>query len=179
MSLGRPPRVVTVARVHAIEISLEWRWAPVLVLATWVLAHAVLPARYPNWELGTTWLTAAALVITGELALLLHELSHAWVAHSHGHSVRKIVFHGLRARTILDSAVDRGEALIALVGPLVNTGLALFAIAVRVALQTQGPLDGFLLMLAVGNAAAAALSLLPIGGSDGSRALSGLRRASN
>ena len=177
MSLGRPPRALTVARVQAIEISLDWRWAPVLGLATWLLAHAVLPARFPTWDWSTTWLLAAAAVVSGEFALLLHEISHAWLAHSHGHRVRKIVFHGLHARTVLESIeVLDGEAVIALVGPLVNVVLAAFAECLRLAFVTEGPLDVFLLMLMVGNAAAAVLSLLPLGGSDGARALSGLRR---
>jgi Zn-dependent protease len=178
MSLGRPPRALTVARVQAIDITLDWRWAPVLVLGTYLLAQNVLPARFPSWEWGTSWLTASAAVVAGEIALLLHELAHAVLARSRGVHVRQIVFHGFRARTVTDavSGAPSGEALIALGGPCVNVFLAGVAEVVRVGLATQGPLDVFLLMLAVGNAAAAALSLLPLGDSDGQRALGGLRR---
>src|SRR5207249_563504 len=102
VAIDRLPRALTVARVQAIDISLDWRWAPVLALGTWLLAQNVLPARFPTWPISMSWLIAAAAVLAGEVALLL--------------------------------------------------------------------------MLAIGNAAAAALSLLPIGGSDGARALRGLRR---
>ena len=77
-----PPRPFTVVRVQAVEISVNWRWVPVVILGSWLLAHNVLPARFPTWELATTWVTAIAAVLGGEAALLLHELSHALVARS-------------------------------------------------------------------------------------------------
>jgi Zn-dependent protease len=166
--------------VQAIEITLEWRWAPVLVLATWLLAQNVLPARFPTWELGTSWLTAAAAVLAGEAALLLHELTHALLARSRGLRVRRIIFHGFQAQTVVDDddvTAPSQEMLIALAGPATNLALAGLAQAARVALVSQGPLDAFLLMLCIGNAAAAALSLLPVGASDGARALNAARRA--
>jgi Zn-dependent protease len=178
VSIDRQSRALTVARVQAIEISLDWRWAPVLTLATWLLAQNVLPARFPGWQLSTTWLTAGGAVLAGEVALLLHELSHALVARHHGHHVTRIVFHGLQAQTL----VERGSAEVvhevgtALVGPAINVVLVVASEVARLALATQGPIDVFLLMLAVGNAAAAALSLLPLGSSDGARALGALRR---
>ena len=178
MAIGRPPLAFTVARVQAIEIALEWRWAPVVALATWLLAQNVLPARFPSWQLQTNWLTAGAAVLAGEAALLLHELTHALLARSHGLQVRRIVFHGFQAQTLVDddAAPPAHEALIALAGPATNLVLAAVAQAIRVAASSQGPLDAFLLMLAVGNAAAALLSLLPLGASDGARALSAARR---
>jgi Zn-dependent protease len=179
MAPARPPLALTVARVRAIEIALDWRWAPVLVLATWLLAQNVLPARFPTWALSTSWLTAGAAVLAGEAALLLHELTHALLARSHGLHVRRIVFHGFQAQTVVDEAgcVPSHDVLIALSGPAINLVLAGLAQAARAVFLTQGPLDALLLMLAVGNAAAAALSLLPIGASDGARALSAARRA--
>jgi Zn-dependent protease len=178
MSLGRPPRAVTVARVQAIEITLNWRWAPVLLLGTWLLAENVLPARFPSWELSTTWLTAGAAVLAGEAALLLHELGHALVARCDGLRVTRIVFHGFHAQTFVDSGLlpPAHETWIALAGPSVNLGLAGLAAGLRFALNSGGALDAFLLMLLLGNAAAAVLSLLPLGPSDGARALRGLRR---
>jgi Zn-dependent protease len=65
--------------------------------------------------------------------------------------------------------------LIALTGPAVNAGLAGLAESLRFGFRTQGALDAFLLMLVIGNVAAAIMSLAPIGSSDGARALRGLR----
>jgi Zn-dependent protease len=172
---GRPPRAITVARVRAVEISVNWRWAPILALSTWLLAQNVLPARFPAWELSTSWLTSVAAVIAGEAALLLHELSHTIMARRKGQWVTRIVFHGFHAQTMVDQPVPADEALIALAGPGLNLALLTVAEALRVALATQGPLDVFLLMFVVGNAASAAISLLPLPGSDGARALRAFR----
>jgi len=179
VSLARAPRAFTVARVDATEIALHWRWPPVLVLGTILLAHSVLPVHFPAWEPGTFWLTSAAAILAGEAALLLHELSHALVARGRGHEVRRIVFHGFMAETVLGEQQPEPahEALIALVGPATNLVLAMLSGLVRVILATSGPVDVVLLLLIAGNLAAAAMSLLPLGASDGSRALGALRRA--
>jgi Zn-dependent protease len=177
--LGWPIRTVTIARIRAIEITLTWRWAPVLVLCTWLLAQNVLPASFPSWAAGTTWLTSAAVVVAGEIALLLHELSHALVARGRGENAIRIVFHGFRAETVVspDLPAPAREALIALVGPGMNLALAGLAVVLRLGLATQGPIDVLLLSLILGNAAMAVMSLVPFSGSDGRRALSAFYRA--
>jgi len=180
VSLRAAPRgVFTVGRVQAIEITLNWRWVPVLVLATWLLAQNVLPARFPLWEVGTNWMTSAAAVLASEIGLLLHELSHALVARGRGQEVTRIVFHGLRAETIVGDGLPTPahEALIALVGPGMNAALAGMAQAVRLGFEPQGPVDVLLLSLVLGNAAVAVLNLIPLRGSDGARALSAFKRA--
>ena len=164
--------------MQAIEIAVHWRWAGVLLCCTWLLAVNVLPARFPVWQASTTWLTSVAVVLLGEAALLLHELSHALVAHTRGHRVARIVFHGLHAETVLaqsDTVLPPHDALVALVGPGVNVLLAVCAVLVRLVLHTDGPLDLVLLLQVVSNVAMAAMSLVPIGGSDGARAVRALR----
>jgi Zn-dependent protease len=175
--LDRPPRALTVARVHAIEISVNWRWVPVMFLGTWLLAQNVLPAHFPGWQLSTSWLTSAAAVVAGEVALLLHELGHALVARRRGHQVKRIIFHGFHAQTVVEDSLPAPEAdaLIALVGPGLNLALAGVAEALRLGAATDGALDAFLVMCVIGNLAAAAMNLLPVGGSDGARALAAVR----
>jgi len=178
MTIDRQRGAFTVARVQAIEITLNWRWMPVLALATWLLAQTVLPARFPLWEVSTNWLTSAAAVLAGEIALLLHEMSHAVVARGRGQEVTRIVFHGLRAETVVGEGrpAPAHEAVIALVGPGMNVALAIVAQAVRLVVAAQGPLDVFFLTLVLGNVATAVMSLVPLSGSDGARALSALKR---
>ena len=129
----------------------------------------------------TRWLVSGIVVLAGELALLLHELSHAFVARGHGQEVTRIIFHGFQAETIaaVGLPAPAHEALIALSGPGMNVALAGLTQAVRIGLATQGPLDVALLLLVLGNIAMAAMSLLPVGGSDGGRALGALRRSRN
>jgi hypothetical protein len=176
MALPASPRTLTVARVQAIEIAVHWRWAAVLFLSTWLLAQSVFPARFPLWEQSTAWLTSVAIVLSGELALLLHEFSHAALARMKGQQVTRIVFHGLQAETIVETPGH--DALVALVGPGVNLVLAAAIAASRLALHTDGPLDIVLLLQVISNLAMAFMSLAPIGHSDGARALRALRHRS-
>ncbi|MBV9547985.1 MAG: hypothetical protein JOY61_26725 [Chloroflexi bacterium] len=173
MSLARAP--VTVARVSAIDIAIHWRWPAVVGLATLLLAHGVLPVRYPGWERSILWITSASAVLAAEAALLMHELGHALLARRRGHHVRRIVFHGFMAETQMAHA--RPELVVALAGPGVNVALALTAGLLRYVSAPTGPLDVLLASVIVGNFAAAALSLVPVGESDGCRALRALRRA--
>jgi Zn-dependent protease len=174
-----PRRAVTVARVQAIDITLNWRWLPVLALGTWLLAQNVLPARFPTWEWTVNWLTSAAVVLAGELALLLHEFGHALVARRRGQQVLQIIFHGFHAETVCAEGrpAPAHEALIALAGPGVNLALAGVLEALRLLFAIEGPVDVGLVLLIIGNLAAAAMSLVPLGPSDGARVLGALKSA--
>jgi Zn-dependent protease len=170
------PGVLTVARLYAIEIALHWRWVLVVALGAALLAEHVLPARAPEWDAVTLWSTSLAAVLACEVALLLHELSHALVARGQGLQVQRIVFHGFIAETQLTQGADRQhELLIALIGPAMNLGLAASVQAVRLAFTPTGPAETVLVLLVIGNVAAAAMSLIPFGASDGARALRALR----
>jgi len=166
------PRAFPIARLSEIEIAVNWRWAPIVVLGVVLLGHAVVPARFPDWAPTTRWMISIAVVVAGEVALLLHELSHALVARRSGQAVERIIFHGFVAETMVGAGVlaPAQEMLVALAGPAMNLTLAALAAVARTALASEGALDVFMLALIVGNVSVAALSALPIGGSDGARA---------
>jgi Zn-dependent protease len=178
----RLPSAITVARVAAVEIAVHWRWAVALTLST-LLLGSILPQRFPAWDAPTLWLTSAAAVLAGELMLLLHELSHVFAARGRGQEVRRIVFHGFLAETVLavpaQMCAPRHEMLIALVGPGTNIALAGVLAALRLALPANSPASLLALLLVLGNTAMAAMSLVPVGPSDGRRALVALRRLSS
>jgi hypothetical protein len=171
-----PPRAITIARVATVEIACNWRWLPVLGLTTVLLAHSVLPVRFPTWDPSTTWLTSLCVVLSAEAALLLHELSHALVASRRGATIERIVFHGFVAETVVTAGEP--ELYAALAGPATNVAIAIGALTARAVVHSSGPLDVCLLLLLLGNAAMAIISLQPFGASDGARALSALRSSS-
>ena len=170
MTAQRPSRAITVARLATVDIALAWRWAPIIVLGTVLLGYSILPLKFPNWEPSDRWLVSALAVLACEAGLLLHELSHALAARRTGQHVERIVFHGFMAETVL-SAEPAHDIIAALIGPVMNLALAGFFEAVRLAFDSQGPLDVLLLLLVFGNLAMAAASLQPFGESDGARAL--------
>lgn len=159
-------------RLSTIELAFNWRWAPIVLLAIVLLGHSVMPWRFPRWQPEIQWLTSAAIILAGEAALLLHEISHALAA---GRSAR-IVFHGFVAETVMvDLHAERDDVWIALAGPAMNLALAALAAIGRLGLANEGPLDTFLVLTLASNVAMATLSLVPIGGSDGARAWRALR----
>jgi Zn-dependent protease len=170
--MPRLPGPVTIAHVAAVDIAVHWRWAPILVLST-LLAHQLLPVRYPLWQPGTVWLVSVVAIVATEGALLLHELSHALIARGRGQAVERIVFHGFVAETVVSEQPyhARHDAFIALAGPGSNLGLAGVIQIVRMVTESDGPLDVMLTLLLAVNLAMVALSLMPIGPSDGSRAV--------
>jgi Zn-dependent protease len=176
----RLPGSIPVAHVAAVEIAVHWRWLVALSLGTIVL-EAILPGRFPRWDTPTLWLTSATAVVAGEIMLLLHELSHVLAARGRGHAVERIVFHGFVAETVLGMPAQvcapQHEMLIALVGPGTNLALAGAAAALHVILPPDSPVALLALLLALGNTAMAAMSLVPVGPSDGRRALLALRRS--
>ena len=180
LSVRRPPSAVTVTRVAAVEIAVHWRWVVALVLST-ILLGTVLPGRFPAWDAPTLWLTSAAAALAGEVMLLLHELSHALAARGSGHEVRRIIFHGFLAETVLgvhsELPPPRHDMLIALAGPSTNLVLAGGLAGLRLMLPANSPVSLVALLLVLGNTAMLAMSLLPVGPSDGRRALAALRRS--
>jgi Zn-dependent protease len=149
-----------------------------VLLTTVLLGHSVLPVRFPTWDAGAWWVTSLAVVLGGEAALLLHELSHALVARRCGQDVQRIVFHGFLAQTVVSDgpATPRYALAIALAGPATNLVLALAAASARSVLGTEAAVEVFLLAFVIGNLIMAGMSLLPVRGSDGARALQALRR---
>lgn len=164
---------LTLARVAAIDITINWRWPAVLVLVTVLLGHAVVPSRFPAWETSTTWLFSGLVVLFGEAALLLHELAHALLLRRNGQHVERIVFHGLIAETVAASQglAPMRELVVALSGPLMNLAVAGALSVLHALLRLEGPADVLLLLGVFANVAMAVASLLPVGHSDGARAL--------
>jgi len=179
LSDRRLPGAIPVARVAAVEIAVHWRWLVALTLGTILLA-TILPATFPAWDAPTLWLTSVTAVVAGEIMLFLHELSHVVAARGRGHAVERIVFHGFVAETVLggpaQACAPGHEVLIALVGPGTNLALAAGLAALRLVLPPGSPGALLALLLILGNTAMAAMSLLPVGPSDGRRALVALRR---
>ena len=173
------PSSVRLARVGGVELAIDPRWPAAVILLSTLVAQSLLPVLDPAWMPATRWLTAVAVVLSGEVTVLVHELSHAVAAVSHGQHVRRITLLGLAADTDAANAVSPGaEAQIALVGPFANLVLSLAFWAGFLALSDRTtPVAFALAILALGNAVAGAANLLPLPGSDGWRALRALRWA--
>ena len=71
---------ILIARVRGIAIRVHWSWALIFALVTWNMQSSVLPDLVPGWSPGERWLGGLAAAGVFFLSVLLHELSHAFVA---------------------------------------------------------------------------------------------------
>src|SRR4051794_16448088 len=146
--------VFKILTVGGIEIKVHWSWAIILLLVTFDLAVGYLPVQMPGEGAVTYWglgLIAAVLLF---VSVLLHELSHSFVAQARGLKVRDIVLFIFGGVSNIEQEPERArdEFLIAVVGPL--TSLILAAICFGLTLAVTPPVRQ------AGAAAAAVLQYL-------------------
>src|SRR5216683_2258820 len=78
-------------RVHGIDIAINWSWLIIFVLFTWSLAQFFYPSLYPGWSTTTLWVVAAISSVLLFCSVLIHELSHSFVAQAEGIPVSSII----------------------------------------------------------------------------------------
>src|SRR3989304_563952 len=71
-------------RVLGIPIYVNYTWFIVFGLVVYNLAVLYFPYLGPYYSPSTRWFMAFIASITLFASILLHELSHSYVAHSHG-----------------------------------------------------------------------------------------------
>jgi Zn-dependent protease len=170
---------VRIGRLGGVELTAD---GSVLVLAA-VLAWALfvdLRLTYPDADGGDSALVAALAAVILVACILLHELSHAWVAQRRGLTVRRIRLFIFGGYSIIESqGLDPGDELaVAAAGPLASALLAA-AFWVTGQLIAEDVVVRAVNALALFNAAIAGFNLLPGFPLDGGRVLrAGLWRKS-
>jgi Zn-dependent protease len=176
-------------RVAGIEIGIHYTWLLAFALITWSLAGGYFPAHYPGWDRLTYWLVGAISALAMFGSVLLHELSHSFVALWRGqevHSITLFIFGGV-SNLKEESEQPQDEFLIAVVGPLSSFALALiFWLALQMLdprtpqslidptlaqAARSSPLAAVLGYLALINVALGAFNILPGFPLDGGRVL--------
>lgn len=113
-------------RVAGIEIGVHYTWLLAFALITWSLAGGYFPSLYPGWDRITYWLVGAISALAMFGSVLLHELSHSFVALWRGqavHSITLFIFGGV-SNIKEESEQPQDEFLIAVVGPLSSLAIA-------------------------------------------------------
>jgi len=112
--------------IFGFEIRIDLSWLLIFFLILWTLTAQLFPFNYP----GLPSSTYIVMGVTGTLlffaSLLLHELSHSFVAKSKGIPVEGITlfaFGGV-SHTRMEAETPGDEFQIAGVGPLTSLGLA-------------------------------------------------------
>lgn len=123
------------ARIKGIDIKVHWSWSIILILFTFTLAAGRFPAQVPGETRGFYWLLGALGSLLLFASVLLHELSHSFVAMARGLKVRDITLFifGGAANIEQEPQTAGDEFIIAGVGPFTSVVLGvLFAVLAAV-----------------------------------------------
>ncbi len=159
-------------RIAGIEIGIHYTWLLAFALVAWSLAEGFFPANYPGWTTATYWLAGIVAALALFASVLVHELSHSFVARARGqgvHSITLFIFGGVSNITgEMKGAAD--EFLISVVGPLTSFALAgLFWLLSGLPRDPTAPTTAVVDYLAFVNLLLGAFNLIPGFPLDGGR----------
>jgi Zn-dependent protease/CBS domain-containing protein len=168
-------------RIFGIPLIIDYSWPPVVVLHIWVVSRFWLVAEVqPPLSLWHNLIIGSAITALFFASVLIHELSHAFVAKMDGIRIQDIQLHifGGWARLIGEPPTPMAELRIAVAGPISSFLLATFFWLWLLAVErlsggstaAQAASAAFL-YLAAANFFLAAFNLLPGLPLDGGRVL--------
>jgi Zn-dependent protease/CBS domain-containing protein len=161
-------------RIAGIEIGIHYTWLFAFFLISWSLAEGYFPNMHPGWGSGTYWVLGVLAALLLFASVLVHELSHSFMALSRGqgvHGITLFIFGGVSTLKA-DAEKASDEFLVAIVGPLTSLGLAALFWGLNLALAPdESPFGALLSYLAFINFALGLFNLLPGFPLDGGRVL--------
>lgn len=128
--MGASVRLLT---VRGITIEVHLSWLLVYGLITWTLAVGYFPRILPDAAAPVYWVSGLIAALLLFVSVLLHELSHAFVALGQGLPVRRITLFMFGGVSHLEDEprTARSEFLIAAAGPVTSFAIAAILWAVR------------------------------------------------
>ena len=115
--LGRSFRI---GRIFSISIEIDFSWLIIFFLVAWSLTKGYFPYNYPGMPVRQYWIMGVAASFLLFLSVLLHELSHSFVAIKKKIPIEKItlfIFGGV-ANISEEPKKPGTEFIIAAAGPL-------------------------------------------------------------
>jgi Zn-dependent protease/CBS domain-containing protein len=169
---AQPQRGFTLGKVLGLEITLDPSWIFIFALITLSLFGSLVN-DYPGLPVGMYWAGAVGTSVVFFLSLLLHELSHSWVARARGIDVEGITlfFFGGVSRLREEPRRASDEFLMAVVGPAASALLGLVFLTVKFALPEKTLIAGVVGWLGIINVGLAVFNMLPGFPLDGGRIL--------
>lgn len=169
--MGGTMRVLT---IRGIPINVHVSWLVIYGLITWTLATGYFPRALPDLPAAAHWANGLLAAFLLFVSVLLHELSHSFVATAHGLSVRGITLHVFGGVSHLEDEAPspRAEFLIAVVGPITSFAIAAVLWAISAAGLVQPAwAQAVVTYLVLVNVAVGIFNLVPGFPLDGGRLL--------
>jgi Zn-dependent protease/CBS domain-containing protein len=124
--LSDTSRGISLFSVKGITVRLDYSWFIVFALVLFSLSLGYFPQVYPDQSVRTYWTTGLLATVLFFLSVVLHELSHSFMALRSGikiHEITLFIFGGM-ARLSEEANDPKTEFKIAVVGPLTSLVLA-------------------------------------------------------
>lgn len=172
--MGRTLRLFSIA---GIPISVHASWLLAYAIITWSLALGYFRYALPELPAVAHWLNGLLAALLLFVSVLVHELSHSFMARRYGLTVGGITLHvfGGVSQLTDEPPSSRAEFWIAAVGPLTSLALAAVLGAVRFGGVIDAAwADAVLAYLVFVNVAVGIFNLLPGFPLDGGRLLRAL-----
>lgn len=175
-------------KIGGVEVVLDWSLLIIFVLITAGLGSGLFGRWHSDWGQPLIWGTAILAAVSFIAAILIHELSHAWVGRARGIEIRKItlfVFGGL-AQMEGEPRRWQDEFWMAVVGPFTSALIGFVCIVlgmqfagdvdlrsedIEASMRELGPAASLLFWLGPVNIVLALFNLVPGFPLDGGRVL--------
>lgn len=125
--MGMDQGAFKIARVGGIEIKVHWSLLIIVLMISFELSAGYFPMHVPGAGAATYWALGLVTALLLFVSVLLHELSHSFVARAKGLPVRDITLFIFGGVSNIEREPERAgdEFLVAVVGPLTSLALAL------------------------------------------------------
>jgi Zn-dependent protease/predicted transcriptional regulator len=169
---------VKAGKILGIPIRVHWTLWLVFLLVAWSIADGYLPTFYPTFNAATDWAIGAISALLLFVSVLLHELSHSYIAKKNGLPIARITlfFFGGVSEMSEEPKDASLEVRMAAAGPLTSFAIAgVLGALWYVSGIASAPLPVIALLgyNAVINVALGAFNLVPAFPLDGGRVLRG------
>jgi len=166
----------TLFRVFGIPVEVNVSWFVIFVLVAWSLVSLYFPANYPGMPAVSYWVMGIVAALMLFASVILHELSHSYVAKTHGVPIRRItlfLFGGV-SQMERESENPETEIKIAIAGPAMSFVLMFVFFLIYYAVRETGEPGGVAPVfryLAIVNGMLGVFNLIPGFPLDGGRLL--------
>jgi Zn-dependent protease len=122
---------VTIGSASGIPIDINYTWIIIFGLVSWTLATGWFPAYNPGLPAASYWIASVFSALLLFASILLHELSHSYIAKKNGIPIKRItlfIFGGV-AQMEKEPDSPAAEFRMAAAGPVCSAFLALLCFA--------------------------------------------------
>ena len=117
---------VSLGKIMGIPVRIHYTLWLVFILIAWSLAYGYMPRQYPGLSAVTYWAIGIASAVILFVSVLIHELSHSYIAKKNGLPIARITlfFFGGVSEMTEEPQDPRLEVRMAAAGPLMSFVIA-------------------------------------------------------